>query len=231
MLPFAFLFGTIALVIQYWEDKVMLLRYMARPELLSHSLDESMLRVIPLGAVLYAFANWIFFYNLEPASRVPGIIGIATSAAWFILPWKKLGKLLHLRKTRVLQDISSLSESDKSYEEAAVYFPEDYDRSNPLTQAEGEQAWLDLIRRKRGPEAADMMAEAMQSGPRPKQMVHLFASNAKELVRSFLPGQFINNLPRHHTKVCEESRLVTAEVTKLKDFGPGDVPQAPVSTL
>lgn len=231
MLPFAFLFGTVALVIQYWEDKVMLLRYMTRPDLLSHSLNESMLRAIPLGAVLYAFANWIFFYNFEPASRVPGVIGIVTSAAWFILPWKKLGKLLRLRKTRVQQDISSLSESDKSYEEAAVYFSEDYDRSNPITQPEGELAWIDLIRRKRGPEAADMMAEAIQSDTRPKRMVNLFASNAKELVRSFLPGQFINHLPRYHAKVCEESRLVTAEMTKVKDIGLGDVPQAPVSTL
>ena len=231
MLPLAFLFGAVAMTIQYWQDKVMLLRYMSRPELLSHSLDDSMLRVIPLGAVLYAFANWIFFYNLEPASRVPGVLGIVTSAAWFVLPWKKLGKLLRFRKTRVLQDISSLSESDKTYEEVAIDFPEDYDRSNPLTTGEGILFWLDLFRSKRGPEVADMMAEALRSGPRAKRLALLRSSGTGQLVRGFLSAQFSNHLQRQHDKAPEASKQMTTEMTRFKDLGVGEAPLCPLSTV
>ena len=223
MLPLAFLFGALALVIQYWQDKVMLLRYIARPEMLSHVLGNSMLRVIPLGAVMYAFANWIFFYNLQPASRVPGVVGIVTSVAWLVLPWKKLAKLLRMCKSRVLPNIFDLSESDKAYEEVAVYFPDDYDRCNPLTLAEGNQTWLDLIRSKRGVEAADRMAEALQSGSRTKTLTQLRDSGTK-LIRSFVQVQINSHLPRLHVKAPE----ITAE---LNDLVSCDAPLAPFSTV
>ena len=231
MLPFAFLFGAIALFIQYWQDKIMLLRYMARPEILSHSLDDSMLRVIPLGAVLYAFANWIFFYNLEPASRVPGVVGIVTSVVWFVLPWKKMFKLLRFRKIQILQDISSLSESNKTYEEAAVDFPEDYDRSNPLTTEEGNQSWLDLIRSKRGPEVADMMAEALRSGTKAKRLAMLKSKGAGQLFRGLLNAQFSGQLHRQPDKAPETSKQMTTEMTRFKELIVSEAPLCPLSTV
>jgi hypothetical protein len=165
MMPFSFLFGLLALCIQYWVDKYMLLRVHCRPVRLSHDLDEVMIQVIPIGAVLYACANWIFFVDLEDDFYVPGVVGVVTTIVCYLLPVKKIRKIVGLKKSvKVKASVNTLSESEKKYEDAAVDFVDDYDRLNPLTKDQGTKYWVDLIGKKRGQEEADQLEEALKGG-------------------------------------------------------------------
>lgn len=165
MMPFSFLFGLLALCIQYWVDKYMLLRVHCRPVRLSHDLDEVMIQVIPVGAVLYACANWIFFVDLEDDFFVPGVVGVVTTIVCYLLPVKKIRKIVGLKRSvKVKASVNTLSESEKKYEDAAVDFVDDYDRLNPLTKDQGTKYWVDLICKKRGQEEAEQLQEALKGG-------------------------------------------------------------------
>lgn len=171
MMPFSFLFGILAMFIQYWVDKYMLLRVHSRPVRLSHNLDEVMIQVIPIGAILYACANWIFFADLDDSYYVPGIVGVLTTTACYLIPVKKIRKIFSLKKsTKVIASVNTLSESEKRYEDAAVDFVDDYDRLNPLTTEQGNQYWIDLIRKKRGEEEAQHLEDALKDGEAAKKL-------------------------------------------------------------
>ena len=171
MMPFSYVFGIIAIFVQYWVDKYMLLRVHSRPVRLSHDLDEVMLQVIPIGAVLYACANWIVFADLDASFYVPGVVGVVTTSMYYIIPLKKISKILSLKKSvRVKASVNTLSESEKKYEDAAVDFVDDYDRLNPLTKDQGIQYWVNLIRKKRGYEEAANLECALHDGEGIRQL-------------------------------------------------------------
>ena len=221
MMPIALGFGVVALVFQYWVDKVMLLRFLSRPERLSHSLDDAMRRVVPIGLLLYAISNWIFFWNLVEGCYVPGLTGVVSAVLYLLSPWKMVLKVWRYRHfSRVANNVIELSESDKCYEDVAVDFIDDYDRANPLTSAEGSDYWVQLIRRKRGARAADLMAEALN---RENSLDHRKLQVLKRqhqlalVLKSFMHGRL------HRRHVVEESKESLNESQKSV---PGAVPFA-----
>lgn len=204
MMPFSFLFGLLALCIQYWVDKYMLLRVHARPVRLSHDLDEIMIQVIPVGAMLYACANWIFFVDFDGDFYVPGMVGVVTTIACYLLPVKKIRKIVGLkRSSKVKASVNTLSESEKKYEDAAVDFVDDYDRLNPLTKDQGNQYWVDLIYKKRGQEEAQHLEEALKDGAATKKLN--FAMQKKSLLGKGIAGLFGQQTGRPVTAVAPEN--------------------------
>ena len=204
MMPIALGFGLVALIFQYWVDKVMLLRFLARPERLSHKLDDAMRQVLPVGLLMYAITNWIFYWNLVEGSYVPGLTGVISAVLYIFSPWKVIFKIWKFRhSSRVANNVLSLSESDQCYEEAAVDFIDDYDRANPLTSSEGNNYWVQLIRKKRGARAADLMAEALKredSLDHRKLQVLKRQHQLAFVLKSFMDGQL------HRRHMVEESK-------------------------
>lgn len=204
MMPLSFIFGLLALCIQYWVDKYMLLRVHARPVRLGHDLDEVMIQIIPVGAVLYACGIWIFFVDFDDDFYVPGVVAVVTTIACYLLPVKKIRKIVGLkRSSRVKASVNTLSESEKKYEDAAVDFVDDYDRLNPLTKDQGQQYWVDLIYKKRGQEEAQQLQEALKDGAATKKLN--FAMQKKSLLGKRIAGLFGNPTERPGTAVAPEN--------------------------
>ena len=158
VLPIAYPIGLIALILQYWAEKYMLLRVHSRPEVLSHELDETMLSFISLGSVLYAITNLVFFYDIMQEAIAPGVVGLVTTVAYTFLPVKKLIKLVKSSQPVAANgnNEATLSESNMTYEEAIGMFVDDYDRSNPMTAAEGNRKRLEAMRKTGQLECGDM---------------------------------------------------------------------------
>lgn len=157
VLPIAYPIGLIALILQYWAEKYMLLRVHSRPEVLSHELDETMLSFISLGSVLYAITNFVFFYDIMEKAIAPGVVGLVTAVAYTFLPVKKLIKLVKSSQpVSANGNNATLSESNMTYEEAIGIFVDDYDRSNPMTVAEGNRKRLEAMRKTGQLECGDM---------------------------------------------------------------------------
>jgi hypothetical protein len=218
MMPIALGFGLVALIFQYWVDKIMLLRFLARPERLSHNLDDAMRQVLPIGLLLYAITNWIFYWNLVEGSYVPGLTGVISAVLYIFSPWKVIFKIWRFRhSSRVANNVLSLSESDQCYEDAAADFIDDYDRANPLTSSEGNNYWLRLIRKKRGARAADLMADALK---REDSLDHRKLQILKRqhqlafVLKSFMDGQL------HRRHVVEESKESLNESQGIPSVAP-----------
>lgn len=145
ILPLAYPLGIVALVLQYWVDKFMLLRVHARPDVLSDELDEAMLKFISFGPLLYAATNMVFYFDFRAEAAVPGIVGLVTAFAYVLFPIQKVVKLLSKRLLAKTEPEFDLSESEKPYEEAMIDFVDDYDRCNPVTCEAGKQRWQAAI--------------------------------------------------------------------------------------
>lgn len=158
VLPIAYPIGLIALILQYWAEKYMLLRVHSRPEPLSHELDETMLSFISLGTVLYAITNLVFFYDIMEEAIAPGVVGLVTAVAYTFLPVKKLIKLVKSSQPVAANgnNATVLSESNMTYEEAIATFVDDYDRSNPMTVTEGNRRRLEALKKTGQLECGDM---------------------------------------------------------------------------
>lgn len=149
ILPLAYPLGLLALVLQYWVDKFMLLRVHARPDVLSDELDEAMLSFISFGPLIYAATNTVFYFDFTAEAAVPGIVGLVTAFAYNLFPIQRFVKLINQRLFFKKETEFDLSESEKAYEEAMVDFVDDYDRCNPVTLEEGRRRWQDAIERKK----------------------------------------------------------------------------------
>jgi len=162
ILPIAYPIAIVALVLQYWSEKYMLLRVHSRPEVLSHELDESMLAFISLGTILYAVTNFFFFYKFTAEAMAPGIVGLVTTLAYCFIPVKKLIKLLKSSRPVAAngENGAVMSESPMTYEEAIGIFVDDYDRSNPMTAAVGKRKRLEAMRKCGQLEGADFFPGA-----------------------------------------------------------------------
>ena len=152
VLPIAYPIGVVALLLQYWSEKYMLLRVHSRPDVLSHELDEAMLTFVSLGTVLYAITNLVFYYDLMDSALAPGIVGLVITIIYNFLPVKQILKLVRSNPQVATNagNLANMSESEKTYDEALVDFLDDYDRCNPMTAEQGKQRWLNAIRRKNG---------------------------------------------------------------------------------
>ena len=155
VLPIGLVIGFVAVGIQYWVNKVMLLRRHCRPVRLSDELDEVMLKFVPVGCAAYAGATFYFYWDLDTIAFIPGVVACSIVFLYILTPFQRFLKIC-IRRQMQPQTIQALSETPKTYEESAVDFFTDYDRANPATAVEGNAWWVELIARKQGTEAAQL---------------------------------------------------------------------------
>ena len=164
IIPLGFLFGLATLVLDYWVDKILLLRRHARPLRMSGDMARVMVSSVPWAVMIYAIMNFIFIYELNEDDSAPAFIWMLIAICINILPLRILFQpiLRKCCKWRVQADVPSAN-----YEDEAVKFIDDYDRVNPVTQREGWEYYLNLIEGKNiiSTEARnDLMMKLAQSG-------------------------------------------------------------------
>ena len=210
VLPVGLLIGVVAVGVQYWVTKYMLLRRCSRPVRLSEELDEVMLRMVALGAAAYAGTMLYFFYDLEEDLFIPGTVACGLVVVYLCTPIQRMLKLC-LRKQLIVTTVSSLSETPKTYEDSAIDFPLDYDRANPATSTEGTQWWIQLITRKQGQQAASRVHTqsnpikmyAKRKNTQSQAQKRLFQQKTTDF--SSIPSQLLITTSSHDPKSPEKT--------------------------
>ena len=214
ILPVGLAIGIVALGLQYWVSKYMLLRKHRRPIRLSDELDEVMLLLLPYGCAAYAAANFYFFYDLFTAALIPGAVGCGLVFLYITTPIKKMLKVWVKRYL----DRKALVEVDqtlKSYEEVAVDFFQDYDRENPITAQEGAKWWIDLVNKQKGEEAAQVASSiagevSLKSFAKGKAPLKKTYANQKRQAQS--------NTRTGDTDLAKPSDLTSPKATTISAF-------------
>jgi hypothetical protein len=130
LIPLGVLISLFGLVLSYWVDKTLLLKRHSRPNRLSGRLQEVMSKFVPWAVSIYAAMTYVWMNALNPDNSQVALIWLLIVLAFIILP---IDTLCKCRKV----DFSQFIVAEKSYEEAAVSFVDDYDRENPVTSDEG----------------------------------------------------------------------------------------------
>jgi outer membrane protein assembly factor BamD (BamD/ComL family) len=117
-----------------------------------------------------------------------------------IVPWQRLIKMRKiLKEARIAEDHKDVKEDEQAYEDYAVDFFEDYDRSNPVTAEEGYNCWLNLMQDKQGKHNAAKVRSVLGTNQ--------FKSNFYNAFSMFLAKSRIHSEPRRTpSKSLFESR-------------------------
>ena len=145
IVPIGLLIGLIALVIEYWVDKTLLLRRHARPQRISGDLNRSMIRILPWAVVVYAVMLFVFMEQLNPDYSGAAFVWMWITLAIALFPTSSF-RICCKRQW----DGNAVRAGDtKEFEEVALELIEDFDRMNPVTQREGWGAYLKLVEKKK----------------------------------------------------------------------------------
>ena len=160
--PLSSALGVLALVLNYWTDKVMLLRRHSRPRLLSEDLSEYVVAWLPLLILAYATSNFVLCYYQPTCNKVAPSIAFGIAILYWLLPVKLLVRRKPIEDNAELKD-HILPSYYNDYASNAPYFTEDYARTNPVTAHQGWSQWLELV-------DAQLTREQRESIERPSQV-------------------------------------------------------------
>lgn len=214
VLPIGLAIGVVALGMQYWASKYMLLRRHRRPVRLSDELDQVMLFLLPYGCAAYAAANFYFFYDLSSPAVIPGAVGCGLVFLYLFTPIKKMLKVW-VKKSITKKAMIEVADTQKTYEESAVDFFQDYDRENPVTAQDGAKWWIDLINHQKGEEAGQV-AGAIASGTSLRSFAKAKAPVAKTYIN--LKRQAKGNTQSGEGDLVKPSDLASSKAVPVSAF-------------
>lgn len=142
--PLSSALGVLALVLNYWTDKTLLLRRHSRPRLLSEELSQYVVAWLPLVILAYATSNFVLCYFQPVRNRVAPSIAFGIAVLYWLLPVKLLVRRKPIEDNAELKD-HILPSYYNDYSSNVPYFTEDYARANPVTAYQGWSQWLELV--------------------------------------------------------------------------------------
>ena len=145
IIPLGFLISIVAIVLEYWMDKYLLLRRHSRPNRLSGDLSMYMTKIIPWGVLLYAVMNFVYMDILNPDNSGPALACLIVVVVYIFIP---IELLFGCCKKVDVDKFEKMYEGE-FYEDSAVHFIDDYDRENPITNNEGWKWYIELLERKK----------------------------------------------------------------------------------
>lgn len=149
LIPVASAFGLIALGVNYWVDKIILLRRHSRPRLLGMELSDYILMWLPILVMSYAACNFTVCYLEGQKNLVAPSCAFGLAALFWLLPFRLCLQRKSIEdNTELLERILPSYYDD--YEKNAPHFIEDYARANPVTSKQGWSAWLSLVENQLG---------------------------------------------------------------------------------
>ena len=151
IVPLASILGVVAIVINYWTDKAILLRRNSRPKLLGIDLSDYNLFWLPILVLAYAASNFVVCYHVGNTHLIAPSCVFALSVLFWLVPIR-----LCLRRKPIEDNVELLEHVLPSYydeyERNAPYFTEDFARANPVTASQGWARWLELVKAQVGTE-------------------------------------------------------------------------------
>ena len=228
-MPFVVVLIIIALIINYWTDKYLILRRTALPSYLGSRLKNEMMGYLELAPIAFAAGNLLFYLTLEttddggnkitafdrarPEIRLLLLLTVVVSTAHFFLPVGFLNSRLFGVKIEVKKG---------AYDEVKRKFLTDYDIENPITR---RKALDDLvmnalaeIEKEQGP-----MDEVRRRATLDKILSPLIALRVKELEvlrKSINDADVFDELERYaDVSLGKKIQIITKKIVKdIKDL-------------
>ena len=170
--PLSSALGVLALVLNYWTDKILLLRRHSRPRLLSEELSEYVVAWLPLIILAYATSNFVLCYHQPARNRVAPSIAFGIAILYWLLPVKLLVRRRPIEDNAELK-AHILPSYYNDYSSNAPYFTEDYARANPVTAHQGWSQWLELVEAQLSREQRDSVERRSQVPTPPRRTLYL----------------------------------------------------------
>lgn len=167
--PVSSALGVLALGVNYWTDKILLLRRHSRPKHLGEELSRYVVAWLSLAILSYATSNFVVCYYQPSSNRVAPSISFGIAILYWLFPVKYLFRRIPIEDNIELQE-HILPSYYNDYEKNAAYFTEDYTRANPVTAHQGWTEWLALVETQLGREHSVQIPRV--SIP-PRRMTHL----------------------------------------------------------
>ena len=143
LIPVAFLFSALAIFLEYWIFKYLLLRRHSWPKKLSGDLAKTVFNIIPLSVLLYSVMNFVYMNFLNPDESQTAFIWMCIMIGYNFLPLEVFTGFC------IKKDVSTWEiTSTEKYDEVALTFVEDYDKLNPITSSEGHKRYAELMLKK-----------------------------------------------------------------------------------
>jgi hypothetical protein len=189
LFPLGLPIAALLILVLYWQDKILLLRWHALPRSVSEDIMKSIMRFMLFCPVCFSIASSIINNNLDydEISQYPqqfvdvgNIIAILVFVyySFSILDTKSLrpqrrgdGRAEedpHKSEVSDSESVGHASDSsthDPKYDDVRVHFLWEYDRENPMTSAQGFLDWWEFLERQQkgvdaeGEEKAEDMSE------------------------------------------------------------------------
>jgi hypothetical protein len=213
ILPLGILISIVGIIVQYWVDKMLLIKRHSRPARLSGALADAMVRIIPFAILIYAIMNYVFMWKLNSEDSYVAFVWMWIVVSYFVLPINMM--LSCCRK----KDISLFQSNQEDFETASVDFVDDYDRCNPVTAEKAYAAYLDFLVKRNMIDAEHVNAMMPTEESKPEQptgaipqnrpvigtlasSIHMYASSrvSLESYEKSTYGAGVYNNPRNKSK-------------------------------
>lgn len=146
MLPVGLLIAPIGLAFDYLMAKYLLLNRHVRPDRLSADQANAMMQLVPIVVFIYAIMNAIVQSVTESSAYTLALIWVFIMLGLLLLPISSLMRFFGKKDAEFLEKkFEEGSAFDGKYQEEAIHFIEDYDRANPVTEEEGNNAFRQLL--------------------------------------------------------------------------------------
>ena len=143
LVPVGFIFSALAIFLEYWTFKYLLLRRHSWPKKLSGDLAKAVFNIIPWSVLLYAVMNFVYMNFLNPDQSQIAFYWMCIMIGYNFLPLEVFAALC-ISKDVTTWEITSA----EKYDEVALTFVEDYDKLNPITSSEGHKRYAELMLKK-----------------------------------------------------------------------------------
>lgn len=213
ILPLGVLISIVGIIVQYWVDKMLLIKRHSRPARLSGALSAAMVRIIPFAILIYAIMNYVFMWKLNSEDSYVAFVWMWIVVSYFVFPIDLMFSCCRKK------DISVFQSNQEDFETACVDFVDDYDRCNPVTAEKAYAAYLDFLVKRNLIDSDQVNAMLPTEESKPEQptgatpqnkpvigalasSIHMYASNRVSLESyeksTFGVGVYKN--PRNKTK-------------------------------
>jgi hypothetical protein len=135
-MPFLPVISFFGLLLQYWIEKIRLLKQNKIPEQMSEAMALAYSKIIPVCLFLYGFGNFIVVYILSDYKNHWVHIGLWVTFINMFIPMRSLCRYCE-------GDVSR--KGAKTYQEVKHTFQTDYNRSNPITAQEATIDYLNML--------------------------------------------------------------------------------------
>lgn len=142
--PIVAVIALIGYLLMYWVQKYCLFNRYKRPVPGTDFINKAVYQIIYMGPLIYSLGSltWSNFSpnGIPPEALIPNLVSVGFSVILLVVPFQSI---------IVACCFSENSDKLTKYEENRLFFPTEYDRSNPTTQEEGIEDYAKFMEKKK----------------------------------------------------------------------------------